>query len=133
MRKVKDFNRILMPLSLLSTRDYTILESLILYLKDSRKLNYHQIGIVINRDERNVRTLYLIAKEKQLTSREERIVTPVLIPVSIFSVKKISALEAIAVYLRDRFSLRFSQIAKLLDRDQRTIWTVYHRAKQKAS
>lgn len=52
-----------------------------------------------------------------------------LIPLSIL--KNNSSLEAIVVYLREILSLKFSDIAELLNRDQRTIWVTYANAKKK--
>ncbi|NQU79468.1 sigma-70 region 4 domain-containing protein [Candidatus Woesearchaeota archaeon] len=34
-------------------------------------------------------------------------------------------------YLRDRQGMSFHEIAVLLNRDDRTVWTCYHRAKKK--
>lgn len=54
------------------------------------------------------------------------------LPVEIFSMK-ISALRAIVKYLVEIKSLTFSQIATLLGRDPRTIWTSYNVTKGKKS
>jgi Mn-dependent DtxR family transcriptional regulator len=59
-------------------------------------------------------------KDKELT-----------LPSSIFRDRDLSVLEAIAEYLKDKKNLRYSEIAKLLNRDDRTIWTAYTRAKEK--
>jgi predicted DNA-binding protein (UPF0251 family) len=40
-------------------------------------------------------------------------------------------LEAIVCYLKEILRLRFSEIAELLNRDQRTIWVTYANAKKK--
>lgn len=53
------------------------------------------------------------------------------IPTSIFLDRDLSVLEAIAEYLKDKKGMRYSEIAQLLNRDDRTIWTSYQRAKQK--
>lgn len=118
---------ILIPLSFFSKK-CTVLESVILYLKDERRLNYHQIGILTNRDERNIREAYLTAK---LKSDSKKNPSSILIPASIFANRKFSALEAISVYLHDKIGLKFSEIAEILGRDQRTIWTSYSRARKK--
>jgi len=39
--------------------------------------------------------------------------------------------ETIVVYLKDTSELKFKNIAELLNRNYRTIWTVYKRAKKK--
>ena len=53
------------------------------------------------------------------------------IPVSIFNNYSLSALESVTKYLREELSLRYCEIASLLNRDDRTIWTVYSRIKNK--
>ena len=53
------------------------------------------------------------------------------IPTSIFQDRELSVLEAIAEYLKEKKGMRYSEIAKLLNRDDRTIWTAYQRAKAK--
>ncbi|MCH8022673.1 MAG: hypothetical protein IH932_02890 [Thaumarchaeota archaeon] len=53
------------------------------------------------------------------------------IPTSIFRDRSLSVLEAIAEYLKEQEGMRYSEIAKLLNRDDRTIWTAYNRAKAK--
>jgi len=45
--------------------------------------------------------------------------------------RQVSVLEAISEYLKDEKQYTYRQIAELLNRDERTIWTCYARAKQK--
>jgi hypothetical protein len=52
------------------------------------------------------------------------------VPLSIFP-NKIGALEAIVKYLKENIKMNYSEIAELLNRDDRTIWTVYQRALKK--
>ena len=52
------------------------------------------------------------------------------VPVEIFSTE-LSPAEAIVKYLKDYKSLTYSQIGKLLNRDQRGIWGAYDRATKK--
>ncbi len=54
------------------------------------------------------------------------------IPLKIFTDRKLGPLEAIIKYLKENQKMRFSEIAKLLNRNQRTIWASYHNAKKKA-
>ncbi len=53
------------------------------------------------------------------------------IPTFIFKDRTLAALESLVVYLKDTQGLTYAQIAKLLNRDDRTIWTTYARAKKK--
>ncbi|HVY01633.1 MAG TPA: hypothetical protein VHA12_02625, partial [Candidatus Nanoarchaeia archaeon] len=52
------------------------------------------------------------------------------IPLSVFSTQ-LGALEAISLYLREKKLLKFSEIAEILQRNERTIWTAHKKAKQK--
>lgn len=53
------------------------------------------------------------------------------LPISIFNNKELSALETITKYLKENQNLRYIDIAKLLNRDQRTIWVTYNNSKKK--
>lgn len=55
----------------------------------------------------------------------------VFIPSYIFKDRTVSVLEAIVEYLKENQGLSFHQIAVLLNRNDRTIWTVYSRVKRK--
>jgi len=52
------------------------------------------------------------------------------VPLDIFQTK-LSPLESICKYLKDNLAYNFSQIAKLLSRDDRTIWITYENSKKK--
>ncbi len=60
-----DFDLVI-PAHVLRDRKLSALESIIEYLKEIRKLNYHEISILLNRDERNIWTMYNRAKKKRL-------------------------------------------------------------------
>ncbi len=61
-----------------------------------------------------------------------QITTEVYVPLTIFS-SEFTAFESIIIYLKEKESLRFSEIAKLTGRDQRTIWTIYNRTRKTKS
>ena len=61
-------------------------------------------------------------------SKEEK-KEPVL-PISIFN-ERLGMLESASLYLKEELKFSFSQIAKLLKRDYKTIWTSYNKAKKK--
>ncbi len=50
--------RFFIPISIFKNRRLSVLEALVSYLKDEYKLSYHEISILINRDQRNVWTVY---------------------------------------------------------------------------
>ena len=55
----------------------------------------------------------------------------IVIPSSIFQDRDLSVLEAIVEYFKEKKKMKYSQIARLLNRNDRTIWTAYKRAKEK--
>lgn len=56
--------------------------------------------------------------------------TTVFLPLSIFETN-LCCLEAISVYTKDFIGMNFSDTARLIHRDPKTIWGAYKRAKQK--
>ncbi len=54
------------------------------------------------------------------------------IPLSVFKNKKLGILEAIVKYLKEECKYKYSKIAKILNRDDRTIWTTYNNAKKRS-
>jgi DNA-directed RNA polymerase specialized sigma24 family protein len=75
-----------------------------------------------------------VAERHQLTEHEVfELCTKDLslkIPATVLADKR-SPLEAIVGYLKEEHALSFSEIAALLNRDDRTIWTTYHNAQKK--
>lgn len=108
----------------------TVLEAVVKYLKENRELSLKDISDAIGRDQRNVWHIYNKARKK-ITEKFLAENVKFWIPISIFSGTKLSALECITAYLKDEFSLNYHEIAVLLKRDDRTIWTVYQRARKK--
>ena len=57
----------------------------------------------------------------------------VQIPSSVFRDRSASVLEVLVEYLKEKRDMSLHEIALLLNRDDRTIWTVYNRIKKKRS
>jgi len=119
------------PAYIFQNRKYTILEALIVYLRERKKLSFRKISALINRDLRYIYHSYQNAKKKELTTQYIIQTKFIWIPLSIFTNRKFSALEVLVSYLKEEFSLSYHEIAILLKRDDRTIWTVYQRAGKK--
>ena len=64
--------------------------------------------------------------EQDILGRKE-----IRIPIGIFDNDALSSLEAIVKYLKEDLKLKFSKIAKLLNRSSKTIWATYHNALKK--
>ena len=54
---IKD-NKYYIPISKISSNNLPILASIIKYLKEDQDLNYHEIGIILNRNEKNIWSIY---------------------------------------------------------------------------
>ena len=60
------------PSSVLRDSSISVLEAIVEFLKDKKGLTYHQIGELINRDERNVWTVYQRAKKKRKNPQKNK-------------------------------------------------------------
>ncbi len=56
--------------------------------------------------------------------------TKVRVPLSIFT-SEIGAAESLCKYLHENKKMRFNEISRLINRDQRTVWTSYTQASEK--
>jgi len=118
------------PISVFDNKKLSALETICKYLKENAGYSYHEIAEMLNRNDRTIWTTYNNSKKKLETKfivKEHEIE----LPISIFKERKLSVLETIAVYLKDEYGLTLHQIATLLNRNDRTIWTVYNRGKKK--
>lgn len=121
------------PVTVLFDREVSCFEAIIEYLKEERNLSYRQIAMLTNRNDRTIWTVYNRAKKKrQGAARVYELKKRMLrVPASIFTDRNVSVLETISEYLKDQRNMTYAEIAKVTNRDDRTIWTVYNRAKSK--
>jgi DNA-directed RNA polymerase specialized sigma24 family protein len=68
----------------------------------------------------------ILVQDNETTLLREK---EILIPLSI--IQNNSSLESIVLYLKDVVGLKFSEIARILNRDQRTVWVTYNNSKRK--
>lgn len=123
---------LLLPNTVFFDTKLAILEAVVEYLKDKKGLNYHEIGSLLNRDERNIWTIYSRVRKKRETVKRISAPKPTLnVPISVLTDRSVSGFEAIVEYLKDKKELSFHEIGILLNRDERNVWTVYHRSKVK--
>ena len=61
---VSKYSKLKIPLSVLRKRPLTTYEALIVFLRDDSELNYHNIAVLLDRDERDVRKVYFRGKKK---------------------------------------------------------------------
>lgn len=117
------------PLSIFSTW-LAPLEAIVLYMKDTLNLTYSEIARELNRDQRTIWLTYQNAKKKNIGIV---ISGNYYIPLDIFKNRALSMLENLSVYLHEVKGHAFREISDMIKKDNRTIWTVYNRAKKKAS
>ncbi len=129
-RKKKEEESAYVPVSLFTAAQVSSLEAITLYLRDIKELKFSEIGSLLGRNQIALSSTYRSAKKKypSVLRIEE---SDYKIPCTVLKTRTLSVLETIAVYLKDAYQLSNNEIAKLLGKDPRTIWTVLHRAKKK--
>ena len=116
------------PLSVFSHSILSPLEALAKYFREERNLSLKEIAGKINRDGKTVWISYAKARKKD--PKQLRLEpSDFFIPCSVFQRKK-SILESVVAFLKEDAHLSFQQIAALLKRDQRNIWSIYQRSKK---
>ena len=67
-----------------------------------------------------LKRLHHVSEQEILYKKE------ISIPVGVFANDTLSSLEAVVKYLKEDMKLKFSKIARLLNRSNKTIWATYH-------
>jgi hypothetical protein len=121
------------------------LEAVVRFLKDEHSLSFHEIGVLLNRDDRTIWTTYSNAAKKSKNVADANFAadptsglqkpktsdSPYQIPLMILSERELSILELAVEFLHDASQLSMKEIALLLNKHPSTIHTVYGRARQK--
>lgn len=105
-------------------------EAIVKYLKENRSKNYHEISIILKRDERGIWGSYRRSLKK-LKAPFEIAEPSVSIPLTSLSDRRLSILESVVLHLKEVVGKRGSEISRLLNKSPTTISTVYLRAKKK--
>jgi len=104
-------------------------EALTKFLKEECDKNFHEISILINRNEKSVWQNYQRAIKK-MPSRFS-FVSSLKVPVSAFKNNKLSVFESLVLYLKEQKQMKNVKIAKLLGKNPANVWSVYNRAIKK--
>jgi predicted DNA-binding protein (UPF0251 family) len=111
------------------------LENVVLYLHIKLGFTQTQIAGILSRDHTTIWTTISNALKKTTKSRYLASLQGknegIVVPVNIFSDDKLSILESVSIYMKDRFNMSYHEIALVLGKDDRTIWTVVNRARKK--
>ena len=90
---------------------------------------YSDSDINIDKILSRVRKKHVLV-ENEIKTLLKKLQTEIVLPISIFN-EKLGMLEAASLYLKDEQNLSFKEIARLLKRNYKTIWTSYNKAKKK--
>ena len=129
--KISAKEEVKVPISVFNNDHLGSLEAIVKYLRENLLLSFRQIAELTNRNEVALAVSYRNAKKKLEAKFVVTEISPYSIPVSILKDRNLSVLENISAYLKDNFGLNYHSVAVLLNRDDRTVWTVYQRAKKK--
>ena len=119
---------VFIPISIFNEK-LSALETIVKYLKENVNLKNKEIGKITGRSSKVVWQAYDSSRKKYV---KKFVINPskYVIPVSILK-SKLSVLESIVAYLKDDVNISYQEIAVLLKRDHRTIWTIYSRVRKK--
>ena len=119
-----------LPISIFNNPSLSSLETISKYLHENQQLKFSQIAVLLKRDSRTIWSAYQSSKNK-LPSKFLIKQSEIKIPLRQLTDRSISVLESIVSYLKENYPLSLHHIAVLLNRNDRTIWTVYSRYKKK--
>ena len=117
------------PISIFNNNRLTAFEAVVKFLRENNALTFEAIGNQLKRAKSTIAVTYERAKGKL---KKEFIIksNDQYIPIRELQDRKFSILESISVFLKNN-ALSNNEIANLLNRDNRTIWTVINRANKK--
>ena len=117
------------PVSIFDNDKLSIFEALAKYMKENLGLRFVLIGSMLKRSDKTIWTTYQKSKQK-MPLPFSSIVSDINIPMEKFSNRNLTIFESLVVHLKS-LNLTNHEIAVRLHRDDRTIWSVYDRAKKK--
>ena len=129
LEEKKSFNGSL-PCNIFNVKELSSLEIIAKYIREEFSLSYHEIAVILNRDDRTIWSTYNNSLKKYNRKLEWQ-GSKYFIPVSIFKDRVFGVLELICEYLKDNFSLSYHDVAVIVNRNDRTVWTAYQRAKKR--
>jgi hypothetical protein len=107
-------------------------ESIVKFLIENCGLTIKRTSILLQKSNKNIWYAYNSSKKKYSKKFTEK-KPNILLPLGALQDTDFSVLENIALYFKNTVGLRYSEISRILKRDQRTIWTVYSKATKKLS
>ncbi|MCX6706970.1 MAG: hypothetical protein NT001_02410 [Candidatus Woesearchaeota archaeon] len=119
------------PIEIFSNRELGAFESIVKYLKENLCESFSEISSATERSVKTVWTAYSKSRIKRPSAYSIK-KSSAEIPLSVFRNRSLGVQENLVIYLKDSSGFSYHDIASALKRDDRTIWTAYHRAKKKS-
>lgn len=127
----KDIRDILgIPVGIFSNKFLSTLEAVVKYMKENLKLRFVAIADNLNRNSKTIWATYRNASKK-MPDKFSDCSEEIVVPFSVFSDRKYSTLESLVIHLK-KMAMSNREIAKALNLDDSTIWTIASRAKKKS-
>ena len=120
----------MIPVSIFDNNKLGCLEAVVKYMKENLKLKSSKIAEMLGRNISTISSTYIKACKKHSSEffvKESKH----YIPIAVIANRNFSVMESIVKFLKEKLNLANKEIAKMLNRDTRTIWTVYSRAAKK--
>jgi DNA-directed RNA polymerase specialized sigma24 family protein len=123
-------DEVLVPLEIFSS-GLAPAEALTKFLKENCDKNFHEISLLINRNEKSVWQNYHRAIKKMPSHFVFD--SSLKIPLSAFSDNRLSIFECLIFYLKKQKQMKNIKIARLLGKHPANVWSVYSRAVRKVA
>ncbi|HOI18521.1 MAG TPA: hypothetical protein PLX15_01510 [Candidatus Woesearchaeota archaeon] len=118
-----------LPIKIFSTK-ISGLRAIVKYLIEVKSLSFSQIAVLLGRDPRTIWSTYNAVKTQKRFTAELFLNKGFFVNTEVFRNSNLSILECISLSLKEK-SLNLNEIASLLNKSPKTIWTVLSRAQKK--
>jgi len=130
---IEDISRIIhkndkLPITIFNKK-LSSYESIVKYMKENLNFTSKQVSEILNKNQGSVSNTYRNSKIKHPETFKTNI-SSISIPFSAFY-KELTTFESVVYHLKENHNLNYRKVASLLERNERTIWTIYQKAKNK--
>lgn len=117
------------PISIFNNEKLSIFEALVKYMRENLKMRFVKIASLIGRSDKTIWITYRKSKEK-MPYFFSNLSSELNVPIESFSNSNLTIFESLVLFLKEK-DLTNHEVAVMLHRDDRTIWSIYDRAKKK--
>ena len=127
-KHIEKKDSLVIPISIFSKK-LNQFETVVKYLTENLNLSYSKIGRILKKDRQVIWTTYK-RSSKKYPAKFTKLSSETQIPISALASKRFSMSELIVDYLKN-LNMKDTEIATLLHRNPKTIWTLHSRYKKK--